>query len=103
MWLLVAFLGTAESLRDKAMKYYSECQAEKAQASASKPSLSSFGSKGSSMGSMGSFRIDECPKDEETKAKPVNKDRFISKMFLRGDSVIIVVKNPLAAAIPGTK
>nr|CAD7428597.1 unnamed protein product [Timema monikensis] len=37
------------------------------------------------------------------KAKPVNKDRFISKMFLRGDSVIIVVKNPLAAAIPGTK
>lgn len=24
-------------------------------------------------------------------AKPVNKDRFISKMFLRGDSVILVV------------
>ncbi|KAH9394382.1 Small nuclear ribonucleoprotein Sm D2 [Tyrophagus putrescentiae] len=24
------------------------------------------------------------------KAKPVNKDRFISKMFLRGDSVILV-------------
>jgi small nuclear ribonucleoprotein D2 len=23
------------------------------------------------------------------KAKPVNKDRFISKMFLRGDSVIL--------------
>nr|CAD7261108.1 unnamed protein product [Timema shepardi] len=60
-------LDLAESLRDKAMKYYSECQAEKAQASASKPSLSSFGSKGSSMGSMGTFRIDECPKDEETK------------------------------------
>merc|ERR1712138_84759 len=34
------------------------------------------------------------------KAKPVNKDRFISKMFLRGDSVILVLKNPLAAAAP---
>ena len=32
------------------------------------------------------------------KAKPVNKDRFISKMFLRGDSVILVLKNPLASA-----
>jgi hypothetical protein len=31
------------------------------------------------------------------KAKPVNKDRFISKLFLRGDSVILVLKNPLAA------
>ena len=31
------------------------------------------------------------------KSKPVNKDRFISKMFLRGDSVILVLKNPLAA------
>jgi small nuclear ribonucleoprotein D2 len=28
------------------------------------------------------------------KAKPMNKDRFISKMFLRGDSVIIVLRNP---------
>uniref|UniRef100_A0A7S2XVF6 Small nuclear ribonucleoprotein Sm D2 n=1 Tax=Fibrocapsa japonica TaxID=94617 RepID=A0A7S2XVF6_9STRA len=28
------------------------------------------------------------------KAKPVNKDRYISKMFLRGDSVILVLKNP---------
>mmetsp|Transcript_745 Transcript_745/g.2432 ORF Transcript_745/g.2432 Transcript_745/m.2432 type:complete len:124 (-) Transcript_745:284-655(-) len=28
------------------------------------------------------------------KAKAVNKDRFISKMFLRGDSVILVLKNP---------
>ena len=28
------------------------------------------------------------------KAKPVNKDRFISKMFLRGDSVIVVLRNP---------
>merc|ERR1712227_669182 len=34
------------------------------------------------------------------KAKPVNKDRFISKMFLRGDSVILVLRNPLAAAGP---
>lgn len=32
------------------------------------------------------------------KAKPVNKDRFISKMFLRGDSVILVLRNPLATA-----
>ncbi|CAI0469700.1 unnamed protein product [Linum tenue] len=30
----------------------------------------------------------------EKKAQPVNKDRFISKMFLRGDSVIIVLRNP---------
>ncbi|PSN46977.1 putative small nuclear ribonucleoprotein Sm D2 [Blattella germanica] len=30
------------------------------------------------------------------KAKPFNKDRFISKMFLRGDSVILVLRNPLA-------
>ena len=28
------------------------------------------------------------------KAQPVNKDRFISKMFLRGDSVIVVLHNP---------
>ena len=34
------------------------------------------------------------------KAKPVNKDRFIAKMFLRGDSVILVLKNPLATAGP---
>ena len=32
----------------------------------------------------------------KAKAKPVNKDRFISKMFLRGDSVILVLKNPSA-------
>ncbi|XP_076899847.1 uncharacterized protein LOC143553831 [Bidens hawaiensis] len=30
----------------------------------------------------------------EKKALPVNKDRFISKMFLRGDSIIIVLRNP---------
>eukprot|EP00742_Colponemidia_sp_Colp-10_P004767 GILJ01005083.1.p1 GENE.GILJ01005083.1~~GILJ01005083.1.p1 ORF type:complete len:105 (-),score=17.13 GILJ01005083.1:143-457(-) len=28
------------------------------------------------------------------KAKPVNRERTISKMFLRGDSVILVLKNP---------
>jgi len=32
------------------------------------------------------------------KAKPVNRDRYISKMFLRGDSVILVLRNPLATA-----
>merc|ERR1719276_418409 len=37
----------------------------------------------------------ETPKGAATKkSKPVNKDRFISKMFLRGDSVIIVLRNP---------
>jgi small nuclear ribonucleoprotein D2 len=35
----------------------------------------------------------EVPKGK-AKAKPVNKDRFISKMFLRGDSVILVLRNP---------
>ncbi|RXG60041.1 putative small nuclear ribonucleoprotein Sm D2 [Armadillidium vulgare] len=34
----------------------------------------------------------------QKKAKPVNRDRYIQKMFLRGDSVIIVVKNPLGSA-----
>lgn len=28
------------------------------------------------------------------KAHAVNRERFISKMFLRGDSVIVVIKNP---------
>lgn len=32
--------------------------------------------------------------DKGKKGKPVNKDRFISKMFLRGDSVILVLRNP---------
>ncbi len=27
----------------------------------------------------------------------VNKDRYVSKMFLRGDSVILIVYNPAAA------
>ncbi|XP_064217370.1 small nuclear ribonucleoprotein Sm D2-like [Aotus nancymaae] len=30
-------------------------------------------------------------------SKPVNKDRYISKMFLRGDSVIAVLQNPFIA------
>jgi len=33
----------------------------------------------------------EVPKGKNK--KPVNKDRFISKMFLRGDSVILVLRN----------
>jgi small nuclear ribonucleoprotein D2 len=32
------------------------------------------------------------------KAKPLSKDRFISKMFLRGDTVILVLRNPGATA-----
>eukprot|EP01104_Vermistella_antarctica_P021339 TRINITY_DN9587_c0_g1_i1.p1 TRINITY_DN9587_c0_g1~~TRINITY_DN9587_c0_g1_i1.p1 ORF type:complete len:131 (+),score=45.48 TRINITY_DN9587_c0_g1_i1:116-508(+) len=32
----------------------------------------------------------------QKKAKPVNRDRVVSKMFLRGDSVILVLRNPLA-------
>ena len=39
----------------------------------------------------------EFPKSAKgRKSKPVNKDRFINKMFLRGDSVILVLKNPHA-------
>lgn len=33
-----------------------------------------------------------------TRGKPINKDRFVSKMFLRGDSVILIVSNPAALA-----
>ena len=37
----------------------------------------------------------ELPKGGKGKrAKPVNRERYISKMFLRGDSVILVIKNP---------
>lgn len=28
------------------------------------------------------------------KGRAVNKERYISKMFLRGDSVILVLRNP---------
>ena len=33
-------------------------------------------------------------KGKGKKAKPVNRERYISKLFLRGDSVIMVIKNP---------
>ncbi len=38
----------------------------------------------------------ETPKSGKgkSKSKPVNKDRYIAKMFLRGDSVILVLRNP---------
>eukprot|EP00918_Siedleckia_nematoides_P078479 GHVU01171725.1.p1 GENE.GHVU01171725.1~~GHVU01171725.1.p1 ORF type:complete len:104 (+),score=15.35 GHVU01171725.1:65-376(+) len=36
----------------------------------------------------------EKPKGKKKGAKNVNKDRFISKLFLRGDSVIVILKNP---------
>ncbi|CAD7965185.1 unnamed protein product [Amoebophrya sp. A120] len=35
----------------------------------------------------------EHPKGSK-KGKPINKDRYIQKMFLRGDSIINVVRNP---------
>ena len=34
----------------------------------------------------------------KAKAKPVNKDRYIAKMFLRGDSVILILRNPAVAS-----
>eukprot|EP00179_Madagascaria_erythrocladioides_P007948 CAMPEP_0198315034 /NCGR_PEP_ID=MMETSP1450-20131203/5452_1 /TAXON_ID=753684 ORGANISM="Madagascaria erythrocladiodes, Strain CCMP3234" /NCGR_SAMPLE_ID=MMETSP1450 /ASSEMBLY_ACC=CAM_ASM_001115 /LENGTH=132 /DNA_ID=CAMNT_0044018127 /DNA_START=71 /DNA_END=466 /DNA_ORIENTATION=- len=48
----------------------------------------------------------EMPKKGKGKKKAVavNRDRFISKMFLRGDSVIIVLRNPLGGpgkGLPG--
>ena len=36
----------------------------------------------------------EVPRSKGGKSRPVNKDRVISKMFLRGDNVIVVVANP---------
>ncbi|CEM27624.1 unnamed protein product [Vitrella brassicaformis CCMP3155] len=37
----------------------------------------------------------EYPKGSgKKKAKAVNKERYISRLFLRGDSVIIVLRNP---------
>nr|XP_039325271.1 small nuclear ribonucleoprotein Sm D2-like [Saimiri boliviensis boliviensis] len=41
----------------------------------------------------------EVPKSDKgkKKSKPVNKDHYISKMFLHGDSVIVVLQNPLIA------
>jgi small nuclear ribonucleoprotein D2 len=37
----------------------------------------------------------------KSRGTAVNKDRYISKMFLRGDSVIIIVSNPAALAEGG--
>jgi small nuclear ribonucleoprotein D2 len=34
----------------------------------------------------------------QSRGSAVNKDRYVSKMFLRGDSVIIIVSNPAALA-----
>ena len=34
------------------------------------------------------------PGKGKKKAMPINRARFISKMFLRGDSVIVVLRNP---------
>lgn len=36
-------------------------------------------------------------------SKPMNKNRYISKMFLRGDSVILILKNPKATASDANK
>jgi len=36
----------------------------------------------------------EVPKGSKGKGRVINKDRIISKMFLRGDSVILILKNP---------
>jgi small nuclear ribonucleoprotein D2 len=36
----------------------------------------------------------------KTKGVPVNKDRYINKLFLRGDSIILIVSNPLALTTP---
>ena len=33
----------------------------------------------------------------------LNKERFVSKLFLRGDSVILIVSNPAALAAEETK
>lgn len=41
----------------------------------------------------------EMIKGKGKKLKTKNKERFISKMFLRGDSVILVVKNPNQATV----
>ena len=33
-----------------------------------------------------------------TRGSAVNKDRYVSKMFLRGDSVILIMSNPASLA-----
>ena len=34
----------------------------------------------------------------QTRGMAINKDRYVSKMFLRGDSVILIVSNPASLA-----
>ena len=34
----------------------------------------------------------------QTRGMAINKDRYVSKMFLRGDSVILIVSNPAGLA-----
>ena len=36
----------------------------------------------------------EVPRKKGKSAKPMNRERFINKLFIRGDSVIVIVKNP---------
>ena len=36
----------------------------------------------------------------KTRGVAVNKDRYVSKMFLRGDSVILIVSNPASLMNP---
>jgi small nuclear ribonucleoprotein D2 len=36
----------------------------------------------------------EYPKGGKAAGRPIEKDRFISKLFLRGDSVVLVLLNP---------
>lgn len=40
-------------------------------------------------------------KNKAIRGTAVNKDRYISKMFLRGDSVILIVSNPASLASGG--
>ena len=42
------------------------------------------------------LRLSQVPKTGKGKkgSRPVNKDRIVPKMFLRGDSVIMVLRNP---------
>ncbi|KAH7516245.1 hypothetical protein FEM48_Zijuj10G0114800 [Ziziphus jujuba var. spinosa] len=49
-----------------------------------------------------SLLVPQTGKDKK-KARPVTKDRLINKMFPRGDSVIIVVRNPFEIDIIAVK
>ncbi len=40
---------------------------------------------------------DSGSKGKGQKSKPVNKDRYISKLFVRGDNIVLVIKSPAAA------